>query len=503
MGATETSLLRAESAAVPRGLREVRELFLRCLGLVFLCAFASLWRQLDGLWGSRGITPIAEVVAAGKAFLDPTLFATFSSDLALQIACLGGMLCGALLAIGILPLPALLAANALYLSFMNADAAGAGFLSFQWDTLLLEAGVLACFVAPPTLFVWHARAEPHPVAWFALRFLLFRLMLGSGAVKLLSGDPTWRDLSALEFHYWTQPLPPFVAHYAMDLPAWFHRASVAAMFAIELLLPPLIFGPRRARQVAAAGFALLQLSIIVTGNYGFFNLLTLVLCLPLLDDAALPRRWFDAPRPPPPPVTPPRKAARIAMGAVICGLMVLAAGEFAIGLGQRDLVPQPLLDLRAKVAPWNLVSRYGLFAVMTTDRVEIVMQCTADGREWKDYEFRDKPGATTARPRYCIPHLPRLDWMMWFAALGPFDQSRQWLLRFERRLLEAEPSVLALLQPAPLDGDRPLAVRAVAWRYRFSSASERDRGIWWKRERIGEFGPSVTLTAGELRAFGR
>src|SRR5579863_2856530 len=282
---------------VPESHSLTRWLFLRWMGVVYLIAFASFSAQLPGLIGSRGILPAAHFLSAvGRDFgserywLFPTLAWLDSSDRFLGFLAWGGVILSLLVILGIATGPSLAGAWVFYLSLVTA---GGDFMSFQWDILLLEAGFLAIFFAPWTWLdpPWRPPPSSPPsrtVLWL-LRWLLFRLLFLSGTVKLQSDDPTWRHLTALEYHYYTQPLPTPIAWYMNQLPGWFQELSVVFLFAVEIGVPFLIFFPRRLRLTGAALMALLQILIALTGNYTFFNLLTLVLCLLLLDDAFLER----------------------------------------------------------------------------------------------------------------------------------------------------------------------------------------------------------------------
>jgi predicted DCC family thiol-disulfide oxidoreductase YuxK len=277
----------------PSSYRIAHWLLARGLGVVYLIAFISLWTQIDGLVGSRGIVPIGEFLKAvheqigseGYRVL-PTLAWIGSSDRALHLMCGVGVVAAGALTLGLLPLVSAVLCYVLYLSLFHA---GNVFLGFQWDLLLLETGFLGILLVGSSLWSRPSRAAAPPrVVQFLLLFLLFKLMFCSGVVKLTSGDPTWHGLTALTYHYETQPLPPWTAWYAHHAPVWFHKASCVYMFTVELVLPFLIWGPRRLKQLACLGLVSLQVTIAVTGNYCFFNLLAILLCLPLLDDFAWP-----------------------------------------------------------------------------------------------------------------------------------------------------------------------------------------------------------------------
>jgi lipase maturation factor 1 len=402
-----------------------------------------------------------------------------ASDVAIQAVCWAGAGLSLLLIFNLLPRLSLLLLYVLYLSLLYG---GQDFMTYQWDTFLLEAGVLALVLSVATM----------PGLWL-LRWLLFRFLFMSGMVKLLSGDPNWWNLSALSYHFVTQPLPTPVAWYAAHLPLRWLRFLTAGTFFVELLLPFLIFCPRRLRLFAACGIILLQSCILISGNYNWFNLQTMLLCLLLFDDAAvkkiLPLRLTQlltvhvkqAAR---------RRAVKVMVGAfgllsVICGLVELDA-RFG---GDPPALAQALA--RA-IEPLHIVSGYGLFAVMTTERNEIIIEGSYDGAGWREYQFRYKPGDVSRRPPWNIPHQPRLDWQMWFAALED-PRSLRWFPSFLQGLLENNPSVLSLMQTNPFPHKPPLYVRAQFYRYTFSSSEEKARGVWWERRPLGLYYPEVQL----------
>jgi len=476
-----------------------RWLFLRGLALVFAVAFLSYFVQVDGLVGSRGILPIAEFLArvraaTGRAEIAelPTLCWFAASDASLHAQCIAGLLISTALFLGYAPRACLVLLWALYLSLA---VAGQDFLWFQWDALLLETALFAIPFAPGRWTPDLAREQPPSAAsLLLLRWLLFRLMFASGVVKLTSGDPSWgfSDLSALTFHWWSQPLPTVFGWYAAQMPLSLQRASCAVMYAIEIGFPWLAFGTRRMRRIACAGLVFLQLVIALTGNYGFFNLLSIVLCVALLDDALLARlvpralaERAQAPR----DLRRAPLALRIA-GLALAGFAVLFTGAKLLeNVGLVDEIPGALVSIDACVAPCRSLSDYGLFRVMTKQRREIEIQGSDDGVEWKPYPFRWKPGDVERPPAWCAPHMPRLDWQMWFAALAPAQRSR-WLAPLVDRLLEGSPDVLDLFAANPFAVRPPRAVRAVLYDYRFTSGEEHAAtGAWWKRTELGTFLP--------------
>jgi len=506
-----------------------RWIYLRLLGIVFVVAFGSLLPQVAGLVGPRGILPLAPYLAHAREALGaaaywrlPTLGWLSTSERFLEALCAVGVLLGGLLLLGVAQRAVLALAWALYLSLV---VAGQTFLSFQWDVLLLEAGLLSLLVAPDGILPRRAADETRP--WSAgiwlLRVLLFKLMFLSGATKLLSLDETWWGLTALDYHYFTQPLPAWTSWYAHQLPSWLEHVSVIVMFAIELVVPFLVFGPRRARAIAFAALALFQLAIAATGNYGFFNLLTLVLCVPVLDDALILRvvpaplrpafggvsKGADRAAPGRPATLERHWLRRIAPAGLV--LLVLALEGLSLGqelertagrnsqrLGWagraldwagRNGLTWGEQNLLRPLAPLRSFNGYGLFRSMTKERPELVLEASDDGLDWKPIELRYKPGDPSRAPSFVQPHMPRLDWQLWFAALDPAGYASL-LERLERRILEGSPPVRALVSgPAT----PPRFVRVVLYRYEFTTPEERRRtGAWWKRERLG-IGRAIAL----------
>jgi predicted DCC family thiol-disulfide oxidoreductase YuxK len=461
-------------------------LFLRLFGLIYLAAFTSFAVQAQGLIGSHGILPLAELVNgigrhAGfeRFLLMPMLFWWNASDFMIQAVCWAGAVLSLLLVCNVLPRVSLLLLFVLYLSLFYG---GQEFMSYQWDTYLLESGFLALLMS----------CSRTAGRWL-LRWLLFRFMFMSGMVKLLSGDPNWWHLSALDYHFFTQPLPTPLAWYAAHCPLGLLRFATGGMFVIELALPFLVFCPRRLRFVAAIGFLLLQSFILITGNYNWFNLQTMLLCLLLFDDAAivtlLPHRmtgWLRARVRPPNPST----VVRGLTGATALLLVFCSLVQMDIRFGGNP--PELTQLIEGLIEPLHLVSPYGLFAVMTTERDEIIIEGSNDGIRWRAYEFRYKPGDPTRRPRWNIPHQPRLDWQMWFAA---FEDARQlpWFSRFLQRVLQNEPTVIALLESSPFPDRPPKYVRAQLYHYRYADRNDKLTGRWWDRRLLGLYFPVASL----------
>jgi lipase maturation factor 1 len=481
------------------GRRLTRSVVLRGLGLVYLAAFTSLAVQLDGLIGSRGISPAAEYLARAQQVLGsapatywrlPTLFWISASDRSLHAVCWSGIAISVALLAGFLPG---WSAIWLWVSYLSLVVVGQEFLSFQWDTLLLESGLLAVLVAPWGLWLGRAKDEPWGLSIWLVRWLVFRLMFLSGIVKLTSHDPTWRDWSALGYHYETQPLATPTSWYVHQMPAWFHGLSVGFMFAVELIAPFFVFGPRPIRIVGFMSLVLLQVLIAATGNYGFFNLLAIVLCLSLLDDCdfdwlrrrvrfgkdeagsiagASGKAWSW-----------PRKAIVVALGGVIWVVTAVQTLESAV---PESIIPSELITLCDWVRPLRSTNNYGLFAVMTTKRPEIIVEGSDDGVNWQPYRFRWKPCELDRAPLFTTPHMPRLDWQMWFAALAGDCRSAPWFIRFVERLLAGERAVVSLLRDNPFPDHPPRYVRARLFLYRFSRWGS---GDWWTREDAGMYCP--------------
>lgn len=474
-----------------------RSVFLRALGGVYLIAFLSLWVQVDGLIGSEGISPVASYLASardqlgdGAAWVLPTLSWLNSSNGFLHLLCGAGAVSSLLLIGGLLPAVCLVV---LYVCYLSLTIAGQSFLSFQWDILLLETGFLAIFFAPWTRTI--ARATPLPrVGLFLLKLLLFKLMLMSGVVKLTSGDEAWWNLTALDYHYETQPLPTVLGWWAHQAPEWFRKISTAFVLGVELLAPFLIWAPRRLRLVGCGLLVALQVLIALTGNYAFFNLLTVALCLLLMDDASWPVRWRGVRNNP--EVFGANGLARlqrsIAMVLLIVTLPLSAALIFS-SFRPEAKWPHVLAVLQEGLQPFRIANGYGLFRVMTKTRPEVVIEGSADGVEWKPYRFHWKVGEERAAPRWVAPHQPRLDWQMWFAALSNYRR-QAWFLGLAERLMRGSPSVLGLMAVNPFPDAPPRYVRARLYDYEFTTPAERRAsGEWWKREERGEFLPEISL----------
>ncbi len=512
-----------------------RRWFLRTLGAIYLIAFISFWVQADGLVGSNGMSPVNQFLPAVRGQVGPDAYGLLptlcwfnSSDAFLHFLCGSGVVCSLLLIFGIAPAVLLVALFVLYLSL---TIAGQVFFNFQWDVLLLETGFLSIFFAPWRLWPQELSLRPQsfgvppsggpsrvnaelraasttaspvsPAGLFLLKLLLFKLMLMSGVVKLTSGDDSWWNLTALDYHYWSQPLPTVFGWWADKSPEWFKHFSVGFCLVVEIIVPFFIWAPRHLRLIAAGLLIFLQLAIAITGNYCFFNLLTIALCLLLIDDSvaaslrrgAMRHRVANT-------ATQRRDYTRRAVterlpiyGAIGVVIVTLPINAWLIFSAFKPLSrpPRALANLYESLGAFRIVNGYGLFRVMTKDRCEIVLEGSADGIDWLPYEFKWKPGDVKRAPGWCAPHQPRLDWQMWFAALGS-PRENPWFVALIYRLLQGSHEVNGLLANNPFPAKPPRYIRAMFYRYRFTTVDElRQTGAWWKREELREYLPTLSL----------
>jgi len=480
-----------------------RRWFLRVLGVIYLIAFVSLWVQVDGLVGSNGLSPVNQFLSAVRGQVGssaygllPTLCWLNSSDAFLHFLCGSGVLCSLLLIFGIAPALLLVV---LFVLYSSLTIAGQDFFSFQWDVLLLETGFLSIFFAPWRLWPRSSpltKAQVSRVGLFLLKVLLFKLMLMSGMVKLTSGDDSWWNLTALDFHYWSQPLPTVFGWWADKSPEWFKHFSVAFCLVVEIVVPFFIWAPRRLRLIAAGLLIFLQIAIAITGNYCFFNLLTIALCLLLIDDSVVGRdrqtRSNQSVGAPGGRALPERLCVYVGMFVIIVTLPINAWLIFS-AFKPLSRPPGALAKLYERLEAFRIVNGYGLFRVMTKDRGEIILEGSFDGIDWLPYEFKWKPGDVKRAPGWCAPHQPRLDWQMWFAALGT-PRENHWLVALIYRLLQGSHEVNGLLANNPFPDKPPLYIRAMFYRYRFTTIDEfRHTGAWWKREELREYLPTLSL----------
>jgi len=533
-----------------------RWLWLRALGLIFFSAFYSLLFQIRGLIGPEGILPAGRYMSAlheqagvRAYWYVPSLLWLGSSNHALMAISWVGLIASLMLVLNIWPRGMIAVCLLMYLSFVTAAQ---DFSSYQSDGMLLEAAFISLFFAPRG---WRpGLGDDHPpsrVSLFLLRWEWFRIYFESGVVKLASHDPQWRNLTALDHYYENGPLPDWIGWYAQQLPHRFQALLTLATLSIELGLVWMLFLPRRFRFLCFLVVTPFQIGIILTANLAFINYLVLCLGLLLLDDEFVHlcvrpfRRFFwSAARQLAGRRFPLAEArfrqrleqARAATAAASCRTPELAqpagtqGATLLVGQGQpqgpllqRLLQPAslfffalalswifynttallllmilPTLPLPTSpivlLEPFRISNQYGLFAVMTRARYEIEFQGSRDGQDWVAYPFRYKPQNPREPPRLYAPYQPRFDWNLWFASLGTWREY-PFVVRTEVQLLRGSPSVLSLFAGNPFPGKLPREVRAVVWQYWFTDLKvKREKGLWWRRNLLGLYAPTLELT---------
>ena len=459
-------------------------IFLRLFGLICLSTFISFGVQALGLIGSHGILPIADVfnieserLGLIRFFFYPMVFWFNASDTMIQLTWILGAFFSVLLIFDFIPLISLIGIYLLYLSLTNA---GQVFMQFQWDALLLETSLLALFLIHfRTLGIW------------LLRWLLFRFFLAGALVKLYGGA-SWRAFTSLYEYFETQPIPTPLAWYAHHLPHTLLRIGTGSALFIELTMPFFIFLPGRLRLIAAVLFTSLQTIIMLTGNFGFFNLLTLLLCFTLLNDdvidKVIPKRLQ------PKIQQKPKGETHSVKAYVGVSLFVVITVFFSIIQFQERFLgktPDRFTYLNDVTGMWHIVGTYGPFAVITYPRYEISIEGSDDRNTWIEYPFKYKPDNINRSLTWIIPHQPRLDWQMWFAALGSAEQN-PWFSSLMDKLLEGSESVTNLFLQNPFKDHAPIWVRAKLYIYHFSTSEERNAtGAVWQREEIGLYYPET------------
>jgi hypothetical protein len=518
-----------------------RWLFLRALGLIYFSAFSSLIFQVKGLIGPNGILPageylkaIANSVGHSRFWYAPTLLWFSAGSPMLMTLCWLGLIASFLIVRNVWPRAMLLICFVCFLSFVTAASEFSG---YQSDGMLLEAGFISLFLAPPGFRPGLATAHP-PIraSVFLLLWEWFRIYFESGVAKLASGDPQWRNFTAMDEYYQNGPLPTWIGWYVEHLPHWFHAATAFGTLALELVIVFLLFLPRRFRIICFFIVTPWQIGIILTANYTFLNYLVLVLGVFLLDDRFLlhfvpehrrksfpqpvsltpevPGTPFDAqsilitsatPSPSAPSSATSAKkfsgrawldkfaphfhALKLALTAVIFLWLFYTSTTLMIWMLWRE-APLPASPVAA-LEPFRVADRYGLFARMTRGRYEIEFQGSNDSQNWTAYPFRFKPQDPAKPPGIYAPYQPRFDWNLWFASLGDWRQNPL-VPRTEMRLLTSDPDVLALFAGNPFPQQPPRQVRAVLWQYWFSTREEkRAQRLWWRREFLGLYAPTL------------
>ncbi len=498
-----------------------RWIFLRALALIYFSAFYSLLFQIDGLIGPQGILPAKEYLAAiagslpglNRFWFAPSLFWFSASSHMLMAITWLGLIAAVCAFLNLWPRLSLFICFVCFLSFVSSSS---DFSSYQSDGMLLEAGFLSLFLAPPGLLPgWAAKHPPIRAGYFLLLWEWFRIYFESGLVKWLSGDPQWRHLTALDDYYQNGPLPSWIGWYVAHLPHWFHVATTAGTLFLEFIVVLMLFFPRRVRIICFFIVTPWQIGIILTANYTFLNYLVLALGFLLLDDKLLrrfvPARFSlpalaepvpeDEASPAPPGIVLHFRSLRLAITAVFLTWIGYATTAELVGMLLRPN-PLPMAPVEA-LEPFRIANEYGLFAVMTRGRYEIEFQGSNDNQNWTPYPFLYKPQALNERPGLYAPYQPRFDWNLWFASLGDWRQN-QIVPLTEEKLLTNDATVPHLFRGNPFVNAPPRYVRAMLWQYWFTSMEEKRRtGNWWRRTLLGQYAPTLTFDAnGKIAVVG-
>ncbi len=482
-----------------RGFLVARWLFVRCIAALYLVTFLSLLWQIPGLLGENGISPAQEnldiarySLGAERYLAFPTLFWLNSGDAFLYLLCGAGVIGSCLLFLGVTPSVLVPFLWVIHLSFFTV---GEELLEFQWDALLLEVGFLALFFTPRGFYPGFARNDPpaRPVLWL-FRLLLFRLVFIAGIVRL--HYVVLHGATAFEVPFVSQPVPTLLGWYANGTPAAFRIGFGAVLLASQLLVPFLLFMPRRVRVAACAVLMLQQLALMAIGLYLMTGLITLTLCLTLLDDAFwkgfVPRaaRWMRRKIKAAAPRTSPLRSFAVGMAAV--PIVTLSAIQLLTPLVSPGAWPERVLTAAALFEPFHIVNKYETFALAPEHRPEIIIEGSMDGKTWKPYEFRAKTGDTQKAPLWIQPGLSRLDTRMRLAAMTDVSEN-SWVVALMARLLEGSPEVLTLLGDNPFPGAPPRHIRAVRYDYTFNDAETAFlEGTWWHRESVGLYAPQMS-----------
>jgi hypothetical protein len=476
---------------------------------------------------------VGKNLGAAGYWYAPTLLWVSSSQHALEALVFAGLAASVLLTLNFWPRGMLVVCFLCFLSFIGGAQ---DFSSYQSDGMLLEAGFICLFFVPPGLrpgLGW--RRPPSRVSLFLLQWLWFRIYFESGLVKLASGEPQWRNLTAMDQYYQNGPLPTWLGWYVQTLPHGFHAATALATLIMELVLAWMLFLPRRYRRICFWIVTPWEIGVIFTANYAFLNYLVLSLGILLLDDEYLtkfgPRWWrqklslnwsgnevpLRQPLHNPLSVTGHRSSVNgtsgersesshnsaswtlhprsLYRGAGLCISAFFLTWIFYATTAWLVWMVLPGFPIPSKpisaLAPFRIANHYGLFAVMTRGRYEIEFQGSRDGTTWEAYPFRYKPQDLRERPRIYAPYQPRFEWNLWFASLGGWREY-PFVVVTEMRLLENATDVLALFRGNPFPSEPPRQVRAVIWQYWFSDLeTKRSSGLWWRRELLGLYAPPL------------
>lgn len=463
--------------------------FQRGLALTYLIAFLVAFDQFRPLVGEQGLLPVPRFLQFVNFRKAPSIFHFYYSDNFFAGVSIAGIL---LSIIGLTSLSergpfwlSVLVWTSLYLLYLSIMNVGQVFYGFGWESMLLEAGFLAILLGSDRM------AVPIPIM-FLLRWMLFRVEFGAGLIKL-RGDPCWRNLTCLNYHHETQPLPNPLSSYFHHLPKSFHKLEVVGNFAAQLLVPWGLFFPQPIAGICGALIILTQMWLFISGNYSWLNLLTMLLAVSSFTNAQL--HAVLRLQTPSGLVSPPAYQWVVMVFTAV--VIVLSYWPVHNMLSRRQI-------MNTSFNPYHLVNTYGAFGSVTKARYEIVIEGTEDEAvrqqtKWKEYEFKAKPGNPRRRPPQIAPYHLRLDWLIWFAAMSPvYDYyDHPWFIVLIQKLLQNDSAALRLLASNPFS-QGPNVIRARLYRYRFATAQERrEAGQWWIRSLAGEYLPPVSLSAAD------
>jgi len=465
----------------PESYTIIASIFPLLLGLIYFFAFGAFLFQIKGLIGENGILPVDRFLRSAKTYypkrcyyLIPTVFWINCSNQALMAVTGLGTLLSVCLVFGLYP-PLML--FLLYILYLSIVSAGQEFLGFGWEGFLLEITINA--------FLLSLTHVPNLMVWISINFLLFRFYFSAGLVKLQSRDPSWHNMTAIAHHYQSQPLPNTIAWYVHKLPLWFHKLTCVGVFFEQLIIPFGIFGTDEIRLWTFILLAFLQYVIWVSGNYSFLNHLSVVFCTILVSNSTFIRLFGMT--------SYPEAASPFILNSfltILGSIFIL----FQVMQVLQHYLRSPLIHkILSPFSSFHLFNRYGIFAVMTTKRYEMVVEGSEDGETWKEYLFPYKPSEINRRPRRIAPYQPRLDWQAWFLPFSRFE-SNPWFHSFLYHLLKGTPDVLKLLRVNPFSAKPPKFVRTLVYLYEFSSYEQKKKeGVWWRRIYVEDYTPTLSL----------
>ena len=458
-----------------------RLIFERGLALIYLIAFVAVVNQFVPLLGEQGLLPVPRFVQSVPFAESPSLFYLRATDNAFRAAGWLGILLSILALTGFVQHRSALAAGIiwgllwiLYLSFVNV---GQTFYGFGWESLLLEVGFFTILsgagtTSPPVILNW------------IYRWTLFRLMFGAGLIKI-RGDACWRDLTCLDYYFETQPIPNPLSWYFHWLPRSILHGGVAFNHVVELIVPFGYFLPQPFAGIAGLITITFQLTLIVSGNLSWLNWLTIVLAFTTLDNRFF--AWLPVSIPAIQPLPQVQRVAVYALGVLVAYLSIAPTLNM--------LSPNQIMN--TSFNPLQIVNTYGAFGSVTRERLEIAIEGSTDetleSATWKEYQFKGKPGDPSRMPSQIAPYHLRIDWLMWFAAMGS-ARDYEWFSPLMLKLLEGDAATIDLLAGNPFPDRPPRWIRARMYKYTFTTPAERRQsGRWWNREVVGEYFPAVRL----------